>query len=86
MWLLRDQVVLEMTPQNTPKSHQKVTNLLPCGPQVILDSKNWMRARWSGLRLVLRAPAGANQQIDAIPLAAYVKNYTFRMLCFMRLF
>ena len=83
MWLLRDQVVLEMTPQNTPKSHQKVTNLLPCGPQIILDFRKLdaCKVEWS-----LRAPAGANQQIDAIPLATYVKNYTFRMLCFMRLF
>ena len=45
-----------------------------------------MRARWSGLKLELRPSAGANQQIDAIPLATYVKNYTFQMLCFMCLF
>ena len=72
-----------MTPKKTPKSHQMVTNLYcPVAPKPFSIPK--IGCLQSGL--VLRAPAGANQQIDAIPFATYVKYYTFQMLCFICLF
>ena len=57
-----------MTPKKTPKSHQMVTNLYcPVAPKPFSIPK--IGCLQGGL--VLRAPAGANQQNDAISLAAY---------------